>query len=132
MTTARNLYQWTSAGRCIVFVLAASSIWCLLAEFYGLCSMQSFTLFVSLPALSLLAAMTILDLRSGDGRLCRAVLIGGAAGLFAAVAYDVFRIPFVFSIDLGLASIVPHLALFKVFPRFGAMILGQPVEQQSY
>src|SRR4029077_12786145 len=29
-------------------------------------------------------------------------------------------------------SIVPPMNLFKVFPRFGAMILGEPVEQPSY
>jgi hypothetical protein len=32
---------------------------------------------------------------------------------------------------VGLAEFVPPLKLFKVFPRFGAMILGQPLEQDS-
>jgi hypothetical protein len=52
--------------------------------------------------------------------------------LAAAVAYDLFRLPFVFAKPLGLDSLVPSLNLFKVFPRFGAMILGQPVQQLSY
>jgi hypothetical protein len=38
--------RWTVPGRLIVFTLAATSIWCLLAEFYGLCSMRTFTLFI--------------------------------------------------------------------------------------
>src|SRR5262249_26380560 len=32
----------------------------------------------------------------------------------------------------GISAIVPPMPLFKVFPRFGAMILGQPLEQPSY
>ena len=125
-------HSWTPLGRGIVFVLAASSIWCLLAEFYGLCSMQTFTLFVSIPALILLSIIALLDRRRGDGRLFRMLLMSGSAGLAAAVAYDIFRLPFVFSKDLGLQNIVPFLPLYKVFPRFGAMILGEPIEQNSY
>jgi len=125
-------HNWTPLGRAIVFVLSASSIWCLLAEFYGLCSMQTFTLFVSIPALSLLAVMAALDRRRGDGRLCRALLIGCVSGLAAAIAYDLFRVPFVFAKELGIGGVIPSLPLYKVFPRFGAMILGQPVEQQVY
>jgi hypothetical protein len=59
-------------------------------------------------------------------------MIGSIAGFVAAVAYDVFRLPFVFSTVWGLNGIVPQMPLFKVFPRFGAMILAQPVEQPSY
>ena len=131
-TLKTDWYRWTAVGRAVVFVLAASSIWCLLAEFYGLCTMQAFTLFISLPALALLSVMACLDRRSGDRRLYRAVLIGSLAGLAAAAAYDVFRLPFVFSNQLGLAEYVPALPLFKVFPRFGAMLLGQPVEQTTF
>jgi hypothetical protein len=123
---------WTPAGRLLVFALAATSIWCLLAEFYGLCSMRAFTLYVSLPALAVLVVLVACDAGSGDGRLVRGVAIGAGAGLVAAVAYDVFRLPFVFARELGIAGVVPPLNLFKVFPRFGAMILGQPVEQPSY
>ena len=54
------------------------------------------------------------------------------AGLIATLAYDLFRLPFVSARKWGIASLVPPLDLFKVFPRFGAMILGQPVEQPSY
>ncbi|HYG73812.1 MAG TPA: hypothetical protein VEK08_02170 [Planctomycetota bacterium] len=125
-------FQWTPVGRLIVFTLAASSIWCLLAEFYGLCSMQTFTLYVSIPALTLLGLIGILDARLGDGRLWRMLVLSGIVGFAAAIAYDLFRIPFVFSSELGISDTVPHLPLFKVFPRFGAMILGEPVEQTSY
>ena len=73
-----------------------------------------------------------LDRIRGGGRLWRAVMIGLAGGLLAAVAYDLFRLPFVFAREWGLDRLVPPMNLFKVFPRFGAMILGQPVEQASY
>jgi hypothetical protein len=59
-------------------------------------------------------------------------VVRSLAGLVAALAYDLFRLPFVFAHELGIERILPPLQLFKVFPRFGAMILGQPVEQPVY
>jgi len=94
--------------------------------------MRSFTLFVFLPAMVILSAFAQLDRWQGDGRLWRAVLIGLTGGLLAAVSYDIFRLPFVFAKEWGLDSVVPPMPLFKVFPRFGAMILGQSVEQPGY
>jgi hypothetical protein len=116
----------------VVFALAATSIWCLLAEFYGLCSMRAFTFWISLPAMVGLGMLVVLDRVLGDGRLSREVAVGAVAGLVAAVAYDIFRLPFVFANEWGLASVVSPLKLFKVFPRFGAMILGEPTEQANY
>src|SRR5439155_4210316 len=66
------------------------------------------------------------------GTLWRGVIFGSVAGFLSAVAYDVFRLPFVFSHAWNLGGIVPQMPLYKVFPRFGAMILGQPVEQKHY
>jgi len=131
MTASRKTY-WTAAGRSLVFLLAASSIACLLFDFYRLCPMRLFTIFIFLPALAALFAFAFLDLQRRDGQLWRAVLIGLTAGLLAAVAYDLFRLPFVFAKEWGLTSVLPPMNLFKVFPRFGAMILGQPIEQSSY
>ena len=124
--------HWTAAGRWLVFLLAASSIACLLADFYGLCPMRWFTPVIFVPAMIALLGLAIFDRQRGDQQLWRAVMIGLVGGLIAAVAYDVFRLPFVFAKEWGLASIVPPMSLFKVFPRFGAMILGQPIEQSSY
>ena len=123
---------WDTRGRWIVFALAASSIACLLADFYRLCPMRIFTPFIFLPAMLVLAAFAVLDWRRGDGQLWRAVWIGIAAGLLAAVAYDVFRLPFVFAKEWGISSLIPSMKLFKVFPRFGAMVLGEPIEQETY
>jgi len=124
--------HWDVRGRAIVFALAASSIACLLADFYGLCPMNLFTVFIFVPALLLLAAFAIMDRQKGDGHLWRAVWIGVLGGLIAAAAYDVFRLPFVFAKEWGIESVVPPMKLFKVFPRFGAMVLGQPIEQPAY
>src|SRR5215472_9973090 len=123
------LIGWTTGGRCLVFLLAFSSIACLLSDFYGLCPMRLFTPFIFLPALLLLVMLALLDWQRGDGRLCREVCIGLVGGLLAAAAYDIFRLPFVFAREWSIASVIPPMNLFKVFPRFGAMILGQPLEQ---
>lgn len=126
------VFRWTLPGRAIVFFLAATSIWCLLAEFYGLCSMRFFTFAILIPATALLIALALIDLATGDRRLWRGIIIGAAAGLLAAVAYDIFRLPFVFASEWRLSSVVPPMNLFKVFPRFGAMILGEPLNQTRY
>jgi uncharacterized MnhB-related membrane protein len=117
--------QWTPPGRFLVFFLAATSIWCLLAEFYGLCSMRTFTFWILFPATALLIAIALLDLTRGDRRLFHAVIIGAIGGFLAAVAYDLFRIPFVLGAIDHVGPPWLRLPLFKVFPRFGAMILGQ-------
>jgi hypothetical protein len=129
--TPRKSY-WTVRGRFVVFALAASSIACLLADFYRLCPMDIFTPFIFLPAFLALVAFAVLDRLRGDGELWRAVALGLVAGLLAAVAYDIFRLPFVFAKQWGIESLVPPLNLFKVFPRFGAMVLGQSIEQAHY
>jgi hypothetical protein len=115
--------QWTLPGRALIFFLSATSIWCLLAEFYGLCSMRTFTFWILIPSSIALIVIAALDLRKGDQKLWRAVVIGAIGGFVAACAYDIFRIPFVVaSIDqIGPAWL--RLPLFKVFPQFGAMIL---------
>lgn len=126
--------QWTTQGRTLVFMLAASSIWCLLSEMYGWCDMRRFFLLILLPATAALYAIALIDrFGGGDLRLFRAVVLGSLAGLFGAVLYDIFRLPFVFSDAWGMDHFgIPQMPLFKVFPRFGALILGEPLEQQSY
>ena len=120
-------FRWTKVQRLGVFVISASSIVCLLTEFYGLCPMRLFTLAVFLPCL---LGLTVWS--GVDRRLLFPVLFGAGCGLLAAVAYDVFRLPFVFSSQWGLKGIVPHLKLFNAFPAFGAMILGEPYPRPSY
>jgi hypothetical protein len=94
--------------------------------------MRTFTLYIFAPAMVALLGFALFDRFRGDGMLWRAVLIGFVGGLLAAVSYDVFRLPFVFAKEWGISSIVPPMGLFKVFPRFGAMVLGQPIEQSHY
>lgn len=125
--------QWTGPGRFVVFALSATSIWCLLAEMYNLLDMRTFFYAILLPATVLLYSIAVLDRARGDGRLWRAVVIGTIGGLVGAIAYDLFRLPFVYSEVWGLQRFgIPQMPLFKVFPRFGALILGEPVEQPTY
>ena len=101
-----------------MFALAASSIWCLLAEFYRLCSMRTFTLYVLIPASAALVIIAILDFLKGDRRLFAAVVIGAIGGLLAACCYDIFRLPFVVASADHVGPMWLRLPLFKVFPRF--------------
>jgi hypothetical protein len=103
-----------------------------MADFYGVCPMRVFAGAVFIPAMVLLAGLALYDHWRGDGKLKRAVIIGAVGGLLAAVAYDLFRLPFVFARQWGIAGVVPALNLFKVFPAFGAMLLGQPIQQAHY
>jgi hypothetical protein len=111
--------------RIVVFLLASTSIASLLGEMYRLWPMHFFTFAVFAPASGALIAFALYDRWCGDGRAYRMIFIGAIAGLMAAVAYDIFRLPFVFSTRWGLAGVIPSLPLFKVFPLFGAMILGK-------
>ena len=118
--------SWSPAGRTLVFFLAASSIWSLLAEFYHLCSMRTFTLYMEIPATALLILVAFIDLVKGDRRLWRAVVIGAIGGLLASFAYDLYRLPWVIMAIDKIGPMCLRLPLYKVFPQFGAMILGQP------
>lgn len=131
-TVQPPLNLWTFQGRTVVFALASTSILCLLADFCRSGLMRTFTFWLLIPALVALGVIAVFDRWRGDRQLWRAVWAGSVAGLGAAVAYDVFRVPFVYARDWGIDSWLPHLSLFKVFPRFGAMILGEPIEQTSY
>jgi hypothetical protein len=111
-------------SRILVFLLAATSIASLLGEMYRLWPMRFFVLAVFVPACAALAAMALHNRWRRDGQASRIIVIGAIAGFTAAVAYDVFRLPFVYSTSWGLTGVVPSLPLFKVFPQFGAMILG--------
>jgi hypothetical protein len=126
--TPSTIRGWTLPARVVVFLLAATSIWCLLADFYGLCPMRTFTLAILMPATVALIGLAVWDRLRGAGLLWRGVVIGAVAGLVAAIAYDVFRLPFVVAAADGIGPEWLRLPLFKVFPRFGAMILGQPFD----
>jgi hypothetical protein len=132
MMITRTSERWTVGWRLLIFILASTSLGCLLAQFYNVCSMGRFATVIFLPATIALAVLASFDLRKGSGQLGRAVVIGATAGFIAALSYDIFRLPFVYAREWGIAAIVPPLNLFKVFPAFGAMLLGQPIQQPAY
>lgn len=102
-------------SRAAVFFLASLSFACLLGTFYGLWSMRAFACTV-LPPAALLLGLMAWRARRRDGAAAGPyvwVVEGTLGGLVAAVAYDLYRLPYVLA----------GTPLFKVFPRFGEMIL---------
>ena len=103
------------ATRPIVFTLALLSFACLLGQFYHFWSMRVFACWVLPPATALLAWIAFATRRAAAWRAPHVWITQGAlGGLVAAVAYDLYRLPFV----------LHGAPLFKVFPRFGQLILG--------
>lgn len=104
--------------RLLVWALASMSFACLLGQFYGWWTMRAFACWVMLPcgaALTVLARPKYFPRSLTRGFDARgAILQGALGGLIAAVAYDVFRLPFVLA----------GFPLFKVFPEFGRLLLG--------
>ncbi len=102
--------------RVLVFALAFLSFACLLGQFYGWWSMHVFGCTVLPPATALLAFIAWRARREprGSGSPHTWIVQGALGGVLAAVAYDLYRLPFVLS----------GAPLFKVFPRFGQLLLG--------
>jgi hypothetical protein len=102
--------------RPVVFTLAFLSFACLLGQFYGLWTMRFFGCWVLPPATALLTYVAYRNRDHSTGLSSPFIWIvqGAIAGLLAAVAYDLYRLPFVLS----------GAPLFKVFPRFGELLLG--------
>ncbi len=102
--------------RAIVFTLAFLSFACLLGQFFGLWSMHVFGCWVLPPATALLAliAWRARGEKAGVGSAHTWIVQGALGGVLAAVAYDLYRLPFVLN----------GTPLFKVFPQFGRLLLG--------
>jgi hypothetical protein len=78
---------------------------------YGLWSMRWFGCFVLLPATVVLVWIAWHYRRELPARW---IVEGALAGIIAAVAYDLYRLPFVLN----------GAPLFQVFPKFGQLLLG--------
>jgi len=101
-------------SRPCVFLVASLSFACLLGQFYGLWSMHWFGIWVLPVATAVLIWIAAAD-RAGKANGPRMWIVEGAiGGVVAAVAYDLYRLPFVLT----------GTPLFKVFGRFGKMLLG--------
>ncbi|MFN8610669.1 MAG: hypothetical protein U0931_24220 [Vulcanimicrobiota bacterium] len=103
--------------RLLIFVTASSSILSLLAELWWPAQgahMRAATLCFFFPS-----ALVLIWLARKIPRILGA---GCLAGLLAALAYDLYRLPFVLA----------GLPLFKVFPRFGELLLGPSMEEIAY
>ena len=102
-----RLWLW----RILIFFLAFLSFACLLGTFYGFWSMRTFACLAYLPAVAVLSFIAW----TKRGELPASwIWHGTVGGLVAALAYDLFRLPFV----------LQGAPLFKVFPRFGELLLG--------
>jgi hypothetical protein len=96
--------------RIVVFSLASLSFASLLGQFYGFWTMHFFGCWILPPASMLLA--WIAYAAPGPPRMW--IIEGTLGGIVAAIAYDLYRLPFVLT----------GTPLFKVFPAFGQMLLG--------
>jgi hypothetical protein len=83
---------------------ASLSFACLLGEFYNVWSMRLFACWVFPPAIALLVWAARRDARARTW-----IVQGALGGIFAAVIYDLFRLPFVLN----------GYPLFGVFPSSG-------------
>lgn len=101
-------------SRPFVFFLASLSFACLLGQFCGLWSMHWFGCWVLPPATIMLAWIAFADRRSGANGARQWIVQGAIGGIVAAIAYDLYRLPFVLT----------GTPLFKVFGRFGHMLIG--------
>lgn len=106
--------------RLSVWLLAALSFACLLGEMYGLWSMHWFACAALIPATAILAVIAYANRKRPEGTANpRSWIVAGAiGGVVAALAYDLFRLPFV----------IVGYPLFAVFPRFGQLLLAAPAD----
>jgi hypothetical protein len=102
--------------RAVVFSLAFLSFACLLGTFYGLWSMHVFGCWILPPATGCLVVIALATRHQPESasRPYTWIVEGTLAGLVAAVAYDSYRLPYVLA----------GTPLFKVFPRFGQLLLN--------
>lgn len=96
-------------SRPVLWGLASLSFACLLGHFYGFWSMRVFAPCVLIPATIVLVLLGL----AGNSQTRFIIFQGALAGLFAAVVYDLFRVPFVLA----------GKPLFSVFPQFGQLLL---------
>ncbi len=129
MSLTRTL-RWDFRLRALIFALASTSLACLLAEMYGIGDMRTLCLALVVPSTTLLLTLALYAWRASDPEISKIIAVAAIAGIVSALAYDCFRLPFVFADAWSLRALgVPQMPLFKVFPRFGAMLLGQTIEQ---
>ena len=102
--------------RAAVFASAFLSFACLLGQFYGLWTMHFFGCWVLPSATALLAVIAYSHRHDVRGLSSPRtwVMHGTLGGPVAAIAYDLYRLPFVLN----------GAPLFKVFPRFGELLPG--------
>ena len=111
-------------ARAYVFLLASASFVVLLGAFYGHWMMSEAVLYGVLPSIGLLILVAAGD--RGDrprdpARPSTWVVEGALGGLVAAIAYDLFRLPFVLN----------GYPLFDVMPKFAVMIFGESAPREQ-
>jgi hypothetical protein len=97
-------------ARWLVSACASTSLMALIVHLYGWLPLRTGVVFGFLPA-ALIAAVTCWI---GGRKFSREVGIGLTAGMIAACAYDLYRVPFVMA----------GMPLFAAFDRFGELLSG--------
>jgi hypothetical protein len=103
-------------NRAVVWGLASTTFTCLLGHFYDFWTMRLFACWVLPPAGIVLGCIAYLNRKKSKGIQNPSTWIvqGTIGGIFAALIYDLFRLPFVMA----------GYPLFAVFPKFGQMLLA--------
>ncbi len=102
--------------RAALFVAGCGSVLSLLAWVYGLGSFAVWSFAVGAPLVALTVAVPLLLDRSGRWPATRAAIRAGAlGGLLGTVGYDLFRVPFVYGLGLGLLAPIDS---------YGVLLLG--------
>jgi hypothetical protein len=104
--------------RITVFLLASLSFACLLGQFYKLWSMHWFGCRILPPATLALIAAAWLDRGTNIAGPRLWIVQGAIGGVIAAIAYDLYRLPFVLA----------GAPLFTVFGKFGNLLLGLDID----
>ena len=107
--------RYPLAQRIGIWSLASLSFACLLGQLYDFWSMHAFACWILIPATLVLAAIAWRARMQplGPHSVYTWIVHGAIGGVVAAIAYDLFRLPFVLS----------GYPLFGVFPRFGQLLI---------
>lgn len=102
--TARSIRPIAIGWRALLVALGFSSVASLLGWVYGLASFATLFRWVTLPGALILVLLAVRSAQGGAGGIGPVLTVGAFSGLVGTLAYDLFRVPFIFGGGLLLLS----------------------------